>query len=47
MMENRAENRMRRYEDKPAYTLHDKMRHPILSRVPLAFLGTCFHWAVT
>ena len=28
-------------------TLHDKMRHPILSRVPLVFLGTCFHWAVT
>ena len=23
------------------------MRHPILSRVPLVFLGTCFHWAVT
>ena len=28
-------------------TLHDKMRHPILSRVPPVFLGTCFHWAVT
>ena len=28
-------------------TLHDKMRHPILSRVPLVFLGTCFHWTVT
>ena len=28
-------------------TLHDKMRHPILRRVPLVFLGTCFHWAVT
>ena len=28
-------------------TLHDNMRHPILSRVPLVFLGTCFHWAVT
>ena len=28
-------------------TLHDKMRHPILSRVPLVFLGTCFHWAAT
>ena len=28
-------------------TLHDKMRHPILSRVPLVFLETCFHWAVT
>ena len=28
-------------------TLHDKMRHPILNRVPLVFLGTCFHWAVT
>lgn len=23
------------------------MRHPILSRVPLVFLGTCFHWAAT
>ena len=23
------------------------MRHPILSRVPLVFLGTCFRWAVT
>ena len=28
-------------------TLHDKMRHPILSRVPRVFLETCFHWAVT
>ena len=28
-------------------TLHDKMRYPILSRVPLVFLGTCFHWEVT
>ena len=28
-------------------TLHDKMRHPILSRVPLVFLETCFHWTVT
>ena len=28
-------------------TLHDKIRHPILSRVPLVFLGTCFHWAAT
>ena len=28
-------------------TLHDKMRHPIRSRVPPVFLGTCFHWAVT
>ena len=27
--------------------LHDKMRHPILSRVPLVFLGTRFHWAAT
>ena len=23
------------------------MRHPILSRVPLVFLGTCFRWAIT
>ena len=28
-------------------TLHDKMRHPILSRMPLVFLGTCFRWEVT
>ena len=28
-------------------TLHDKMRHPILSRMPLIFLWTHFHWAVT
>ena len=28
-------------------TLHDKMRHPVPSRVPLVFLGTYFHWAVT
>ena len=27
--------------------MHDKMRHPIPNRVPLVFLGTCFHWAVT
>ena len=29
------------------FVQNDKMRHPIPSRVPLVFLGTCFRWAVT